>query len=260
MTTLAPRRSAPHAPAGAKWLADRYAAAECARPCSVRLPRAVLTICFDEVTEAAALTGAAALERIDARGSFYASAARLGQSGPTGAYASAGDLRRLASSGHEIGCATYDHADCSALSVEESLSQCARNTIELALLGLPQPPRTIAYPSGRTRRGLKHALPREFVAGRGQAPGLNRGRADMAQLKAFAFFGWPALDPLLAALDRADRARAWMIVYTRDVRAEPGRHGAPTGALGALLRKARALKMDIAPLAETADRVLAADR
>ncbi|MBI1187307.1 MAG: polysaccharide deacetylase family protein [Alphaproteobacteria bacterium] len=233
---------------------------DCARPCTLRLPRGALTLCFDDFSQGAALTGAAALERVEARGTFFVSAGRMGAVDPEiGALYTDEDVRRLAGAGHEIGCAACDHRDERALEADEALSQCARNTIELALIGLSRTPRTFAYPQGRVSRSVKHALPGDFVAARGRSPGLNRGRVDMAQLKALPFFGWAALDPLLAALDRADRDRAWMIVYMRDVANAPSAHGAPTGALGALLRKARALKLDILPLAEVADRALAHD-
>lgn len=242
-------------------IADRFVEADHARPATLRLPRGALTLCFDDFTQAAAITGAAALERVEARGTFFVSAGRMGAVEPgLGPLYTDEDVRRLAGAGHEIGCAAYEAGDLSVLEPEEALSQCARNTIELALLGLKRTPRTFAYPKGRVSRSLKHALPADFVAARGQSPGLNQDRVDMAQLKAFPFCGWAALDPLLAALDRADRNRAWMIVALRDVANEPSAYGAPTGALGTLLRKARALKLDILPLADVADRILAAQR
>jgi peptidoglycan/xylan/chitin deacetylase (PgdA/CDA1 family) len=241
-------------------IADRFVEADQARPHTLRLPRGALTLCFDDFTQAAAITGAAALERVDARGTFFVAAGRMGASEPElGPLYTDADVRRLSAAGHEIGCAAYDHGDLSELEPDEALSQCARNTIELALLGVKRTPRTFAYPRGRVSRALKHALPADFIAARGRSPGLNCGRVDMAQLKAFPFFGWNALDPLLAALDRADVQRAWMIVYMRDVANDPSVYGAPTGALGTLLRKARALKLDILPLAAAADRILAHD-
>jgi hypothetical protein len=48
-----------------------------------------------------------------------------------------------------------------------------------------------------------------------------------------------------------------MIVHMQDVAHEPSPWGAPTGALGALLRRACELKLDILPVGEAADIVLA---
>jgi hypothetical protein len=46
-------------------------------------------------------------------------------------------------------------------------------------------------------------------------------------------------------------------VHTQDVALEPSPWGAPTGALGSLLRRACDLKVDILPVGEAAEIVLA---
>jgi hypothetical protein len=58
-------------------------------------------------------------------------------------------------------------------------------------------------------------------------------------------------------LEKAQRTGAWMIVHMQDVALEPSPWGAPTGALGGLLRRACDLKIDILPVSEAADIVLA---
>ncbi|MGE3250587.1 MAG: polysaccharide deacetylase family protein [Hyphomonadaceae bacterium] len=228
-----------------------------ARPVRVRLKKAILSVCFDDFPVSAATTGAAALERVAARGTFYACAGLMGETGAAGKLFGAEDLRRLALAGHEIGCHTHTHMNCAREHEADVLSACALNAIDLSLLGAEKPVRSLAYPYGETTKALKFALPRDFTTARGQTPGLNAGRADLAHLKAFRFYGWRALEPLLKQLERADRLGAWMIVFTHDVAAEPSPWGVPTGALGKLLLRARELKLNILPIADAANRVMA---
>jgi exopolysaccharide biosynthesis polyprenyl glycosylphosphotransferase len=228
-----------------------------ARPVFVELERAILSVCFDGFPRSAAETGAAALERVYARGTFYACAGLLGARRPSGPFFEAEDLERLEAGGHEIGCHTYSHLDCARSPAEEVIAECGRNAVELALAGCNRPVKSIAYPFGETSVKLKQRLPLHFTSGRGAAPGLNAGKTDLAQLKAYPLHGWDSLEPLLAALEKAQRTRAWMIVYMQDVALEPSPWGAPTGALGGLLRRACDLKMDITPIGEAADIVLA---
>lgn len=239
-------------------LVRKRAQADIARPAYVKLKRAVLSVCFDDFPRSAAEKGAAALERVNARGTFYACAGLMGETGPSGEMFDASDLRRVYEAGHEIACHTYSHADCARTPPQDVIAECGRNAIEIALLGVKTPLRSLAYPFGETTARLKRALPNDFTTARGVAPGLNRGEVDLAQLKAYPFYGWEACEPILAALDKAKQTGAWMIVFTHDVAAEPSRWGAPVGALGAMLRKARELNMDILPVGEAADRILAA--
>lgn len=229
-----------------------------ARPAWVQLKRPILSVCFDDFPRSAVTLGASALERVGARGTFYACAGLMGEQSPSGELFTAADLRRLIDAGHEIGCHTFEHTDCARTPIDDVLSSCGRNAIELALLGVKQPVRSIAYPFGEASVKLKHELPEDFTTARGIMPGLNRGQVDLAQLRAYPLYGWASCEPILAALRKAKETGAWMIVFTHDVAAEPSCYGAPTGALGAMLRKAKELKFDILPVGETADRILAA--
>ncbi len=212
----------------------------------IRLRRPMLTVTFDGFSRTAATLGTAALERVEARGTFYA--------GPT---LDAGvdrfdgaALTRLIDAGHEIGC---------MLGGEAPRDACARTAIELALMGLRQPPRTAAF--ARPDADSAHtAAALGFECARASAARLNVGRANLMALGSFPFESWAGAEPLLATLKEAERRGAWMIVRMRDVAQGDGAPGAPLGALGALLLKARALKFDILPMSAAADRVRAAPR
>ncbi|MBL8552576.1 MAG: polysaccharide deacetylase family protein [Hyphomonadaceae bacterium] len=231
--------------------------ASCARPAHVDLERAILSVTFDGFTRSAATTGAASLERFYARGTFYAACGLMGAAADGPSF-TAEDAKRLEAAGHEIGCHTYSFLDCMKAPANEVLEECGRNAIELALAGAQKPMRSIAFPFGEPSGRLKRDLPEDFVAGRGQTPGLNSGRVDMAQLKSFPVGGWDNMEPLVLMLDKAARTGAWMIVHMQDLAIDSSAgSGTPTGVLGALLRRACELKVDILPVGEAADIILA---
>lgn len=212
----------------------------------IRLRRPMLSVTFDGFSRAAATLGAAALERVEARGTFYA--------GPT---LDAGEDRfdgaafaRLIDAGHEIGCMFAGEAPRNA---------CARTAIELALMGLRQPPRAAAFGKAGAD-GARTAAALGFACARSSAARLNAGRVDLMALGSFPFESWANAEPLLATLKDAERHGAWMIVRMRDVAQGDGAPGTPLGGLGALLLKARALKFDILPMSVAADRVRATTR
>ena len=219
-----------------------------ARPIDLRFDTPMLSISFDDFPVSAATTGAAMLEAHGARGTFYASAGLAGVEGPSGLNFSADDLRRLAAAGHEIGCHTHAHADCARRSVFDTLQDLAQNRDGLRAMGLNKPTRTIAYPYGETSAALKANLPPRFESARGILPGLNIGRTDIAQLRAYALFDANGVDRLHNALKRAAKRKAWVIGFTHDVADAPSAFGTSTADLDQILRTARQLDYTILPV------------
>lgn len=220
-----------------------------ARPAKLRFDAPVLSICFDDFPVSAATTGAAILERHGARGTFYAAAGLAEQDGPCGRNFSAADVKRLAHAGHEIGCHTFGHEDCAQRDAYDTLKDIAANRDALAAMGAP-PQRTLAYPYGETTNALKAALPPRFAAARGILPGLNIGRTDLAQLRAYPLYGQGGLARAAAALKRAKRMKAWMIAFTHDVSDDPSPFGTRTADLDDLIHAAKACGFVIAPVAD----------
>ncbi len=218
-----------------------------ARPARIKLEQAALSICFDDFPQSAATEGARILERHGGRGGFYAAAGLAERDGPCGRNFSAADLTRLAAAGHEIGCHTYGHDDCAQRDVYDSLLDLARNRDALAAMGHQSELRSLAYPYGETSAEFKSCLPPRFLSARGIAPGLNSGRVDLAQLRAYPLFG-ADLTRAHAALRRAAARRAWMIAYTHDVSETPSPYGVTPEALDGFLAAARKAGVLIAPV------------
>lgn len=219
-----------------------------ARPARLIFDEPMLSICFDDFPATAASNGARILEAHGARGSFYAAAGLAGTDGPCGRNFSAGDLARLEAAGHEIGCHTYDHADCARRDVLATLHDLARNRDVLAAMGATRDLRSLAYPYGETTNALKQGLPPRFSSARGVLPGLNVGAVDLAQLRAYPLFGESGVKRARAALKRAARRKAWLIVFTHDVSDAPSPFGASTTDLDAFLAAADQLGVVTAPV------------
>lgn len=219
-----------------------------ARPAFLRFAQPILSITFDDFPKTAATNGAPILEAHGARGTFYASAGLSGIDAPCGVGFDAIDARRLAAAGHEIGCHTYGHQDCAKLDQYDALSDLAKNRDALKAMGLNEPAISLAYPYGETTSALKEALPARYSNARGILPGLNVGRADLAQLRSHALFGAEWTTRVHVALQSAAKKNAWLIGFTHDVSDAPSPWGTYAADLDHLLGAAKALGFAILPV------------
>lgn len=221
-----------------------------ARPARLKFDAPVLSVCFDDFPHSAALYGAAALEARGARGTFYASASLSGRHTPSGLGFTAEDLRKLRAAGHEIGCHSFSHHDCARLDPFIALKDIARNRDAMAELGLDAPMRSLAFPYGETNSELKAMLPPRFETARGVARGLNAGKVDLAQLRAFPLYGEGGLERAHLALAQAAKRKAWMIAFTHDVSDAPSDFGTSVAALEDFLDAAIASGFQIKTMAD----------
>jgi peptidoglycan/xylan/chitin deacetylase (PgdA/CDA1 family) len=225
-----------------------------ARPAFLRFEEPILSICFDDFPKSAALEGAPLLARYGARATFYAAADMADKEGPCGPGFSASDMLWLANGGHEIGCHTFSHDDCAQRETFDTLHDIARNRDALATMGLDRAPVSLAYPYGETTTELKNALPPRYKSARGVLPGLNIGRADLAQLRALPLFGEGALVAAHAALASAAKRNAWLIAFTHDIADAPSPWGTRGADLDAFLAAARKLGFVILPVTSALER------
>lgn len=219
-----------------------------ARPATLRFDEPLLSICFDDFPQSAAEAGGKLLEKYGARGTFYAAAGMAEQAGPCGMNFRPAELNRLAAAGHEIGCHSYDHADCARRDVYDTLVDLAKNRDALAGMGYAGGLRALAYPYGETSQALKPSLPPRFLTARGIAPGLNTGRVDLAQLRAYPLYGEGGLARAHRALKRAAKRNAWMIAFTHDVSEAPSPFGTTPQDLERFILAARDAGVVIAPV------------
>jgi peptidoglycan/xylan/chitin deacetylase (PgdA/CDA1 family) len=226
------------------------------KPARLRFDTPLLSIAFDDFPASAANEGASILEAHGARATYYAAAGLIESNGPCGRNFAERDIRRLVASGHELGCHSYAHRDAAQHDVFTTLQDLARNRDALLGIGAPSP-RTHAYPYGETTTRVKDGLPPRFASARGVLPGLNRGRSDLAQLRAYPVFGARWRDRLRVALKRAAKRKAWLIAFTHDVADAPSPWGTRGVELDALLGEARQLGFAVMPVSAALERRLA---
>jgi peptidoglycan/xylan/chitin deacetylase (PgdA/CDA1 family) len=227
-----------------------------ARPVELAFDEPILSVTFDDFPASAAEAGVRVLDRHGAKGTFYASAGLEDAIGPCGRNFAARDVARLAAHGHEIGCHSLHHNDCARRDIFSNLEDLARNRDRLMAMGAP-PPRSHAYPFGETSTELKDNLPPRFISARGILPGLNVGRADLAQLHACPLFGADWLARMRSTLKIAAARKAWVIGFTHDVSDAPSAYGAKASDLDELLRAAHAAGFVILPVTAALGRRLA---
>jgi peptidoglycan/xylan/chitin deacetylase (PgdA/CDA1 family) len=226
------------------------------KPVDLAFEEPILSIAFDDFPVSAATAGAQILESHGARGTFYAAAGLANTIGPCGRNFSAADVTRLVANGHEIGCHTYDHGDCAQRDVFDTLRGLAKNRDALNEMGVREPSRSLAYPYGETTAKLKDALPPRFFSARGALPGLNVGRTDLTQLRAYAMFGEGWRERMRNAMKRAAKRNAWLIGFTHDVANAPSAWGTPAADLDALLHYAHTLGFVVLPVTTALERRL----
>lgn len=229
-----------------------------ARPAHIRLDKPVISFTFDDFPKSAVKNGAALLEAVGGRGTFYASSAFAGQTTQYGPMFDGDDIARLSKAGHEIGCHTYAHIDCAQSPVDDIFGDMVRNADALASMGMTDRLVSFAYPYGETSTELKDNLPARFSTARGIAPGLATGRLDLAHMPANALFGEDAQKRALALLEQARRKNAWLIFFTHDVSPRPTAWGSAIGLLERIITAAHANGIEMAPVRDVAARVLPA--
>jgi peptidoglycan/xylan/chitin deacetylase (PgdA/CDA1 family) len=223
------------------------------KPAQLAFDEPMLSITFDDFPVSAAQEGARILESHGARGTYYASARMSETNGPCGLNFGPADIQRLVAAGHEIGCHSFAHRDAARNDVFTSLEDLAKNRDALIAMGAPSP-RAHAYPYGETTDQLKDGLPPRFASARGILPGINHGRADLAQLHAFPIFGSNRLEQANIALNRAAKRKAWLIAFTHDIADTPSPWGTRGADLDELLRTAHQLGFIVLPVSAALER------
>lgn len=229
-------------------LRRRYARLTHRRPARLTLDRPVVSFTFDDVPQSAVHEGAPVLETEDVRGTWYLCAGLFGRDGHMGRFADADDVRRLVSAGHEIACHTRDHIDCHRADDARLLADVDANATTLRALGGTA--LHFAFPYGEVGPGAKRLLGPRYGSLRGVHAGLVHDGGDRNQLPAVGVEGDDGQARARAWIDRAVAERAWLILFTHDVRSRPSAWGCTPETLRDLARYAKARGCDIRTVGE----------
>lgn len=212
-------------------------------------PGPMVSICFDDAPVSAAQAGAQILENRGARGTYFIAMDLAGQEGPMGPNADAGQVKALLDAGHEIGCHTFSHLNCGMAPAGLVAGDAERNRAALAGLGAPDPV-SFAYPYGEVSGPAKAALGPRFALLRALHHGVIAAGSDLNQAPAVGIEGADGEATARRWLQRAVHERAWLILYTHDVRHTPSPFGCTPGALERLVDEAQDAGVEVVTVAE----------
>ena len=220
-------------------------------------PGPMVSISFDDAPVSAAIEGARILQARGVKGTYFISMGLAGQDGPMGRNADADQVRALMDAGHEIGCHTFSHLDCGQAPAGLTIGDVEQNLGALQALGAPEPV-SFAYPYGDLSAAAKVALAGRFSLLRALHHGVIRKSSDLNQAPAVGIEGPEGEETAREWLRQALAQRAWLILFTHDVREDPSPYGCTPGALGRLVDEALAGGAEIVTVAEGCRRIGAA--
>lgn len=198
----------------------------------------IVSFTFDDAPASSREHGAPILEASGSLGTWYVCAGLYGQDNHMGRFLDHDEIADLAARGHEIACHTYSHLDCGRARRDAIGEDCERNREALARQGLDL--RHFAYPYGEVSASAKAILGAHYGSMRALHPGLIRRGSDLNQLPAVGIEGADGLDRARRWIDRAVQERAWLILYSHDVRESPSDFGCTPGTLERLVSHAKA--------------------
>jgi peptidoglycan/xylan/chitin deacetylase (PgdA/CDA1 family) len=218
--------------------------------------RPIASFTFDDCPHSAATTGASIVEQHGARATFYVCGGLENRQWENGRQFTFETVRALAAHGHEVGCHTFGHVDCSALGRAALRQEFARNRAYFERrLGIAAA-RSFAYPYGNFSLTSKLTTRAEFGSCRGVWPGVNSGRIDLALLRANPVpRTGQDLHEVTALIEASLRTGGWLIFYSHDVDAAPTAFGCRPDALAATLAAVRAAGIDILPVGDAVARL-----
>ena len=237
-------------------LRRRLARAMTRKPAHLDLSRPLLTLSFDDAPASAAETGAAILNRHGVKGTYFISAGLMGRDSHLGLFARVDEVKRLHASGHEIADHTFSHLDCGKAPGALIAGNIEQNQRVLKHMGIPLPV-TFAYPYGDVSPQAKALLNTRYLAARALHHGLIETGTDLNQAPAVGIEGQNGERTAMAWLDRASKAKAWLVLYTHDVRANPSDWGCTPETLERIISQAVAMGFEIVTFAEGARRAQA---
>lgn len=221
------------------WLGRSFVQWTLAARTVVAPDRPVVSFTFDDFPKSA-LNGADVLEVHGGRGGFYAVTSFLGKADPAmGEMFDAATLTELTARGHEIGAHTHSHIDCARKKREAVEKDVAANLVALAEAGHPATVSSFAWPYGETSYAVKRWASDVFATGRGVLPGVNRGEADRAQLRAVELGdGAASRRRAIAMLETCIQSNGWLFFFTHDVSKSPSSFGCSPDLIDELCRRA----------------------
>lgn len=185
----------------------------------------IVSFTFDDFPRSAACTGAAVLEHLGVRGTYYAAMGLMNTSNELGEQFRSEDLASLVGKGHEMASHTFGHLSCRSVPLtafRNDVEKC-RKAIESAC---GEDSGNFAYPFGHVSLRAKRTLGPLLASSRSVIPGLNGPEIDLNLLRANRLYGDLAASRGVEDLISQNVKQAtWLIFYTHDVCPDPSPYG-----------------------------------
>ena len=213
----------------------------------------VVSFTFDDVPRSAFDLASAALEDMEARGTFYVALSMMeGLSEKAGAFAY-DDLEHCLSKGHELGCHTFSHLhfhrthDIALIrqDMESNQRSLEQNGINVKL-------RDFSYPYGEQSMLARKAVSERYRTARGIEEGINRGSIDLYNLKSVKLYqSENPLEKIFRIMENLKRHGGWLVFYTHDIQDSYSIFGCSEDYFKSVLQKCRELNLTIKTVGRT---------
>ena len=219
------------------------------KPFRLRNPGPLVSFTFDDVPDTAGSAGAAILEELGFRGTYYIAAGTCGTDDRFWRVIDGEDVRALHRRGHEIGCHTFSHVNVETLSAAAMDAECRRNEAALQALCGDVAIRNFCFPFGRLTLSRKLQLQRRFDTCRGVYEGINAGTVDLGLLRVIELYDRTLTAEKLRRVVAETRSRnGWLIFYTHDVADPPSWIGCSPALLRHVAETVRSAGFDCLPV------------
>jgi peptidoglycan/xylan/chitin deacetylase (PgdA/CDA1 family) len=189
----------------------------------------VVSFTFDDAPASACSTGAKILTSYGAHGTFYVAGGLTDQLEEGHACHSIAQLSALLAAGHELGCHSFSHVHCDALSTSDLKNELTKNANFLATLGVDPHNLNFAYPFGAYGLGAKSVCAQRFRSARITGGGPHIGKVDLQALQTFRLYQDSSANTGITTFEEAlsltVRHHGWLILNTHDIETRPSRYG-----------------------------------
>ena len=223
-------------------------------PCRWAWESPCISFTFDDFPASAALIGAPIIEDIGARATFYMSSSLLGGESPSGTIASIAEAISLNARGHEIGCHTFSHMDCSLNTPDLVTADCIRNHVRFSEVGLPMP-NSFAYPYGGINAAIRTSITSMYRSARTVWPGLNNSTFDLASLRSVPLIGRNLRARAAHYISKLRIDGGWLIFHSHDVNSKASKFGCSPDDLKYVCRLSVASGAHLLPVRDVVTRL-----
>jgi peptidoglycan/xylan/chitin deacetylase (PgdA/CDA1 family) len=214
--------------------------------CTVAFPKSVVSFTFDDFQQSTLQAVLPLFKREQIKGTFYTALglenhydAVLGQ------HFRAADIHRLIENEQEIGAHTFSHLNLAQSRSSDILADLAQEQSTFkANWGIQ--PAHFAYPFGAFNVKSKGICSQNFCTSRSTLSGINGANTDLNLLKANKIYSHlDNLDQIIALLQHAKSAGAWVIFYTHDIQENPSQYGTTPAFFQSVLSAVQSMDFDI---------------